>query len=55
MTDNVVNLAEYKANKLLQEQHDEDVRLRELVEKAMARSYAALYGVPYDKEDDDAD
>ena len=55
MTDNVVNLAEYKAEKLAQAQHDEDVRLRELIEKAMARSYAALYGVPYDKEDDDAD
>jgi hypothetical protein len=55
MSGNVINLAAYKAEKLAQEQHEEEMRLRELIDRSMAYSYKALYGIDLDEEDKDAD
>jgi hypothetical protein len=54
MSGNVINLAAYKAEKLAQEQHEEEeMRLRELIDRSMAYSYKALYGIDLDEQDKD--
>lgn len=55
MSGNVINLAAYRHEKLAQEQHEEEMRLRELIDRSMAYSYKALYGITLDEEDKDAD
>lgn len=53
MSGNVINLAAYRNEKLAQEQHEEEMRLRELIDRSTAYSYKALYGIDFDDQDKD--
>lgn len=51
--DNVIDLAAYRKAKQEQLDYEEEQRLRELIDRSMAYSYFAMYGLGDKPEEDD--
>lgn len=52
--DNVIDLETVRKEREALAAHEEEMRLRELIDRSMAYSFFALYGVPMEEEDPDA-